>query len=81
MVKNDLISRAAAINAVNAYDYGGMALDHLNIALGHLLKKPEENRFAIEEICYAIAKAGGYFYDSVAEELELIGMGSFLSKS
>ena len=57
------------------------ACDHLNVALMLLLKKPEENRYAIEEICYAIVKAGGYFYDSVAEELELIGMNGFLSKS
>ena len=47
------------------------ACDHLNVALRMLLKKPEENRVAIEEICYAIQNAGGYFYDSVAEELEL----------
>ena len=43
-----------------------------------LLKKPEENRFAIEEICYAITKADGYFYDSVAEQLELFGMAAFM---
>ena len=49
------------------------ACDHLNVALRVLLKKPEENRIAIEEICYAIEKAGGYLYDSVAEELELFG--------
>lgn len=49
------------------------ACDHLNVALMQLLKQPEENRVAIREICYAIEKAGGYLYDSVAEELELFG--------
>lgn len=49
------------------------ACDHLNVALGQLLKKPEENRVAIREICYAIKRADGYLYDSVAEELELFG--------
>lgn len=43
--------------------------DHLNIALRFLLKKPEENRFAIEEIYFALLKTNGYFYDDVKEAL------------
>lgn len=43
--------------------------DHLNIALQFLLKKPEENKVAIEEIYFAIIKTHGYFYDDVAKSL------------
>lgn len=44
--------------------------DHLNIALRFLLKKPEENKAAIEEIYFAIVKTNGYFYDDVKEALK-----------
>lgn len=44
--------------------------DHLNIALRFLLKNPEENKAAIEEIYFALRKANGYFYDDVKEKLE-----------
>ena len=43
--------------------------DHLNIALRFLLKKPEENKLAIEEIYFAIVKTNGYFYDDVKKTL------------
>lgn len=43
--------------------------DHLNCALEVLLEKPLENKTAIEEICYAIDKAGGYFYDHIKDSL------------
>lgn len=48
------------------------ACDHLNIALAYLLKNPENNRFAIEEIRWAIVKSGGYFYQHVAKGLEAL---------
>ena len=44
--------------------------DHLNLALRFLLKKPEENKLAIEEIYFAIGKANGYFYDDVKENFK-----------
>lgn len=44
--------------------------DHLNLAIEYLLEKPEENRLAIEEICYAILKANGYFFKHIADKLE-----------
>jgi hypothetical protein len=44
--------------------------DHLNIALRFLLKKPEENKAAIEEIYFALVKTNGYFYDDVKEKLK-----------
>lgn len=52
--------------------------DHLNVALGFLLEKPEENHFAILEICNAIVKAHGYFFDWIAKELEKNGMPGFV---
>ena len=45
------------------------ACDHLNIALRTLLDNADENRFAIEEIVFAITKANGYFYDNVKDLL------------
>ena len=45
------------------------ACDHLNIALRALLDNADENRFAIEEIVFAITKANGYFYDNVKDLL------------
>ena len=45
------------------------SIDHLNIALRDLLENPQSNRSAIEEICYAITKSGGYFYADVAEDI------------
>lgn len=56
------------------------ACDHLNVALGYLLEDVEENRRAIEEICYAITKAGGYFYSHIASLLVVNGLGHFVSK-
>ena len=43
--------------------------DHLNSALRHLLKDKITNKSAIDEICQAIYKADGYFYEDVANEL------------
>lgn len=43
--------------------------DHLNIALRFLLKDPERNRVAIEEIYFALKRTNGYFYDDVKESL------------
>ena len=45
------------------------ACDHLNVALRYLLDNADENRFAIEEIVFAITKANGYFYDNVKDLL------------
>lgn len=56
------------------------ACDHLNVALGHLLDDVEENRVAIEEICYAIIKGGGYFYSCNANLLVLYNFGYFVSE-
>ena len=43
--------------------------DHLNLALANLLVNPETNEFAITEICHAIRKANGYFYEYVFDML------------
>ena len=43
--------------------------DHLNIALRFLLKNPEQNKIAIEEIYFVLMKTNGYFYDDVAKSL------------
>ncbi len=56
------------------------ACDHLNCALGYLLDDAEENRTAIEEICYAITKSGGYFYSQIASMLTIQGFGHFVSR-
>ena len=45
------------------------ACDHLNIALLKLLDSADENRGAIEEILYAIAKSNGYLYANVNDAL------------
>ena len=53
--------------------------DHLNCALNILLQDPKEtSRAAIEEICYAIVKANGYFYDHVKEKLIAYDYGRFV---
>ena len=44
-------------------------IDHLNLALKFLLEDAKLNIKAIEEICYAIEKANGYYYDYVLEML------------
>lgn len=50
--------------------------DHINIALRSLLADPERNAIAIEELCYAIAKADGYFVEDVKEQIcDLVDMG------
>ena len=54
------------------------ACDHLNCALGYLLEDAECNERAIEEICYAIIKAGGYYYKHIAEMLERNGFCNFV---
>lgn len=46
------------------------ACDHLNVAIRLLLSETAEKETAIEEICYAISKSGGYFYDDIKEELK-----------
>ena len=43
--------------------------DHLNIALRFLLKNPEQNKLAIEEIYFALMKTNGYFYEDVSSAL------------
>ena len=43
--------------------------DHLNLALRYLLKNPEQNKYAIEEIYFALTKTNGYFYNDVAQLL------------
>ena len=48
--------------------------DHLNVALRYLLKDRITNKSAIDEICQAIYKADGYFYEDVADELILNGV-------
>lgn len=45
------------------------SIDHLNIALRILLKTPEVNKVAIQEICYAILKANGRFYEDVKKSI------------
>lgn len=54
--------------------------DHLNQALNFLLVNPVENRVAIEEICYAIIKSGGYYFPHVTDELAAYGFSSFITK-
>ena len=49
--------------------WGYPECDHLNLALRYLLKNPEQNKFAIEEIYFALTKTHGYFYDDVAKSL------------
>ena len=56
------------------------ACDHLNFALRSLLDDVEENEGAIEEICLAITKSGGYFYSNIASLLAVSGFGHFVSK-
>lgn len=56
------------------------ACDHLNMALGYLLHDIDENHKAIEEICYAIIKADGYFYSHIASLLAVNGYDHFVSK-
>lgn len=43
--------------------------DHLNLALSYLLKEDNLNVGAIEEICYALEKAGAYYYENVLDLL------------
>ena len=52
--------------------------DHLNCALNILLQNPKSNMVAIEEICYAITKANGYFYDHIKEKLKAYGFSRFV---
>lgn len=52
--------------------------DHLNCALNILLQNPKGHRVAIEEICYAIVKANGYFYDHIKDKLNEHGFARFI---
>ena len=54
------------------------ACDHLNIALDKLFIDPETNKDAISEICYAIIKADGYFYDHIKSKLKAHGFNQFV---
>lgn len=54
------------------------ACDHVNIALRVLLADPEKNAIAIEELCYAIAKADGYFVEDVKEDIHDLVETGFL---
>ncbi|MBQ2991109.1 MAG: hypothetical protein IJD60_07445 [Clostridia bacterium] len=56
------------------------ACDHLNISLRFLMEDAENNRRAIEEICFAIIKAGGYYYKDVANCLVFYGFGDFVKE-
>jgi hypothetical protein len=44
------------------------------------MDNPEENSKAIEESCYAITKAGGYFYTHIANSLVFYGFWGFVSE-
>lgn len=54
------------------------ACDHLNSTLDELLGNPETNRSAISEICYAIIKSDGYFYDNIKSMLKACGFDRFV---
>lgn len=54
--------------------------DHLNWALACMLNDPLKNKKAIEEICYAIVKARGYYYAHVASDLVRYGFGMFVTE-
>ncbi len=54
--------------------------DHLNCALACMLNDPLKNKKAIEEICYAIVKARGYYYAHVANDLVRYGFGMFVTE-
>ena len=43
--------------------------DHLNLALNYLLKEENMNVGAIEEVCYALEKAGAYYYENTLDLL------------
>lgn len=58
-------------------NWGYPECDHLNVALRLLLESPFPDHKAIREICYAIIKANGYFYEDVKEMLELEGIWKF----
>ena len=49
--------------------WGYPECEHLNIALRYLLKNPEQNKLAIEEIYFALMKTNGYFYEDVSSAL------------
>ena len=54
--------------------------DHLNLALNYLLKEENLNVGAIEEICYALEKAGAYYYENVLDLLVQKGIKQELFK-
>ena len=56
--------------------------EHLNMALDALLGNhdDEDAQFAIEEICNAINKAGGYYTNRVANLLSMYGFGGYVAK-
>ena len=54
--------------------------DHLNLALYYLLKEENLNVGAIEEICYALEKAGAYYYENVLDLLVQKGIKQELFK-
>ena len=56
------------------------ACEHLNCALDYLLDDKEENLIAIEEICNAIIKSGGYFKGPIASRLAVEGFGGFVRR-
>lgn len=53
----------------NKRKWGYPECDHLNIALRFLLEAPIPDERPIQEICHAIIRANGYFYDDVKEML------------
>lgn len=63
----NLLKKIKRLKYPDRWDYP--ECDHLNLALIELLKEPQKNKFAIEEINHAILHAHGYYYDIVADEL------------
>lgn len=53
---------------------------HLNVALNFMLSNPTDNELAIEEVCYAIIKARGYYYEHIANTLVMYGFGRFVTE-
>ena len=68
-IKRLLLNRTATYDPFLAGLGKYPSCDRLNLALGNLLVNPEMNYFAIEEICHAIRKANGYFYEYVFDML------------
>ena len=53
---------------------------HMGMRLAHYPQCDHLN-LAIEEICYAILKADGYFFKHIADKLEQNGFGDFAEEA